>query len=102
MRRSVFGAVLCIILIPILGEAQSPKEAPRQFVMLEGDNLNVAEALSQLTKQTHVSVIDRRRTKESHTLKLHLNNVTFWQALDAIAKAADASVSLYERDGILA
>src|SRR5207302_1108782 len=34
--------------------------------------------------------------------KLDLKNATFWQALDAIAKAADARISLYERDGKIA
>ena len=36
-----------------------------------------------------------------HGFSLDLKGVTFWQALDALAKEADAQVSLYQRDGVL-
>jgi hypothetical protein len=74
---------------------------PRTFT-LQGKDLEMAKVLAELTKQTGNPVEDRRRMKEETKLKLDLKNVTFWQALDAIAKEADARVNLYERDNKIA
>jgi hypothetical protein len=84
-------------------DADVPKElAPVAFTLQEA-NLSVNKALNELARQTGSQVEDRRREKdENKLLKLDLKNATFWQALDTIAKAADARVSLYERDGKIA
>jgi hypothetical protein len=80
-----------------------PKELALKTVTMQDPNTSLSKALKELAGQTGNHVEDRRREKdESKLLKLDLRNATFWQALDAIAKAADARISLYERDGKLA
>jgi hypothetical protein len=75
---------------------------PRTFT-LEAKDMPVAKVLAELAKQTGNAVEDRRANKdESKVNSLNLKDATFWQALDAIAKATDARVSLYERDNKLA
>jgi hypothetical protein len=100
MSRYGFLSAVWVILYANLGHAQADKETGPRLVTIQGDNLTVAEALSQLSKQTSFSVEDRRRKKDPRPFKLQLKNVPFWQAFDTIAKEADANVSLYERDGI--
>jgi hypothetical protein len=73
--------------------------APKRVTI--DDELPVSKMLAELTKQTGIAVEDRREGTDAK-IKLKLNKVTFWQALDAIAKEADGVVSLYERDGVLA
>lgn len=80
-----------------------PKELVPRTITLQQASISVSKALKELVSQTGNQVEDRRREKdETKVLKLDLKDATFWQALDAIAKAADARVSLYERDGKLA
>lgn len=84
-------------------DADIPKELLPKTVTLQETNLPLSKALRELANQTGNQVEDRRREKEDVKLvKLDLKNATFWQALDAIAKSADARVSLYERDGKVA
>ena len=79
-----------------------PKELVAKTFTMQGKDLALAKVLTELGKQTGNQILDRRTTKEETKLKLDLKNVSFWEALDAIAKEADARVSLYERDGKLA
>jgi hypothetical protein len=67
-------------------------------VTIQQKEISVAQALAEVSKQTGNQVEDRRQGKEDVKIKLDLKNVTFWQALDALAKAADANVSVFERD----
>jgi hypothetical protein len=84
-------------------DGSGPKELAPKTVTLQEPTISVGKALKELVGQTGNQVEDRRREKdESKQLKLDLKGATFWQALDAIAKAADARVSLYERDGKIA
>ncbi len=62
----------------------------------------LTEALAQLFKQTGNLVADRRQSKTVPTLKLDLDQVAFWPALDAIAQAAGCGVSTYQSDGQVA
>src|SRR5262249_12658886 len=78
--------------------ADVAKELTPKTVTLQQAGIPFSQALKELASQTGNSVEDRRREKdESKSLKLDLKNATFWQALDAIAKAADLRVSLTER-----
>jgi hypothetical protein len=84
-------------------DADLPKELAPKTITLQGSDIPLSKALKELASQTGNPVADRRREKgETKQLKLDLKNATFWQALDAIAKAADTRVSLYERDGKIA
>jgi hypothetical protein len=80
---------------------QIQQELPPRPVTLEGEWL-LDKALADLAKQSGVKVEDRRRNKAEKALKLDLKAVTFWQAIDAVAKSADVQVSLYQRDGLIA
>jgi hypothetical protein len=83
--------------------AGAPKELAPKTVTLQESSISLSKAIKELAGQTGNQVEDRRREKdEARQLKLNLKTATFWQALDAIAKAADARVSLYERDGKIA
>jgi hypothetical protein len=99
-------AILALVLSPAVCPAASAAEpapkslAPRTFTY-QGD-LPLAKALSELATQTGNTVEDRRSDKAEQTIKLDLRNVTFWQALEAIARAADLRISLYQNDGKLA
>lgn len=83
-----------------LRDQQIERDLAPKLVTID-DELPVSKMLAELTKQTGIAVEDRREGTDSK-IKLKLNKVTFWQALDAIAKEADGVVSLYERDGTLA
>jgi hypothetical protein len=84
-------------------QPELPKELTPKLFTLQDKDVSVSRALAELAKQTGNEVEDRRSSKDdSAKIKLDLKNVTFWQGLDAIAKEADAKVSLSERDEKLA
>src|SRR5262245_12442098 len=80
------------------------KELAPKHVTLTADKIHLREALKRLKEQTGIEVEDRRRAEDAvdPVLKLDVKNATFWQALDAIAKEADARVGLYVRNGSIA
>ena len=80
----------------------SPKELAPKTVTLQGKDVPMKAALTALFKQTGNRVADRRQMKADTRLKLNLEKAGFWQALDAIAREADARISLFEQDGALA
>jgi hypothetical protein len=84
---------------PVLADEQSKELQPRR-VTLKTDKMPLRDVLKELTKQTQIPIADRRTCSGDVVLKLDLRNVTFWEALDAIAKEADVRVSLHERGGI--
>jgi len=71
-------------------------------ITLQGKDISLRKALEEVAGQTGNQVKDRRQAKEDLSLHLDLKSATFWQAIDAIAKAADAKVSLYEKDALVA
>jgi hypothetical protein len=83
-------------------EDDTPKELVPRLITLDEKDVPLSVALAELLKQTGNEIVDRRKDKDDPRLKLELKKATFWQALDAIAREADAKVSYYERDGKLA
>jgi hypothetical protein len=80
-----------------------PKELRPRLITLKEKDIPLSNALAELFKQTGNEVEDRRKDKDDPRLKLELNKATFWQALDTIAKEADAKVDFYQqRDGKIA
>jgi hypothetical protein len=75
--------------------------APKLFT-LEENGVTLSRALAELAKQTGNTVEDLREMDTDPKFNLKLNKVTFWEALDVIAREADARVSLYERGGKIA
>lgn len=90
---------------PVNSRAEEVKKelAPKR-VTLTAKRIPLHEALKRLTEQTGMEVEDRRRKEngDDPMLNLDLRGVTFWQALDTIAKEADARVGLYQRSGAIA
>jgi hypothetical protein len=79
-----------------------PKElGPRTFT-LRADNLALADVLKELTKQTGITVADRRQAKDDRRLNRAFTNVPFWEAVDQIAAATGSSISLYQEDRAIA
>ncbi len=76
-----------------LRDQQIKRDLTPKLVTMNGV-FTVSKALEELEKQTGNSVEDQREGTDSK-LTLKLNNVTFWQALDAIARDADARVEYY-------
>jgi hypothetical protein len=98
-------AFCCLFLVTAVradDKPKSPVDAPATVtakkVTIQQKDISISQALAELAKQSGNEVDDRRQGKEDVKLKLDLKGVTFWQALDAIAKAADANVSLFEKD----
>jgi hypothetical protein len=79
-----------------------PKELEPKLFTLQGKDIPVSKALAELAKQTGNQVADHRPGKEQDKIKLDLKNVTFWQALEAIAKATDSRISVSDRDARVA
>jgi hypothetical protein len=82
--------------------AQTKKDLLPRPVTLQGEGILLSDALAQLSRQTGNPVSDRRQVKTDLKLKLALDNSTFWQAVDAIAKAAGCGISTYQADGQVA
>jgi hypothetical protein len=86
----------------LMAVARTLKElVPRTFTLRRGP-MSLGEVLDELAKQTGMTVADRRQVKTDVKVTLDLDRVTFWQAVDAIARAADAGVTLYQPDGAVA
>lgn len=100
-----FAAILlgaALMLAPVTRPAAAEKKAddgptPHTFTLKK--IVSLSEALTELEKQTGFKVEDRRNGGADPKINLNLNKVTFWQAVDEIAKEADVRVSIYERDG---
>lgn len=108
-RRLLLPAIVLIVgvvlLLPVGRPAAAEKKnggTPEARLFTLKKIVSLSEALEELEKQTGVAVEDRRNNQQDPKLNLDLNKVTFWQALDEIARDADVRVSLYERDGTVA
>src|SRR5262245_43428067 len=96
-RLSLVGLVLTLCvpawLGPVLADepkADVEKDFPSKKVTLSG-SIPLGQALTELKKQTGIEVEDRSEAGDL-PVKLNLKGVTFWTALEAIAKEADARV----------
>jgi hypothetical protein len=94
---------------PVRGDTKSkknknalPAELEPKLFTLQAKDIPVSKALAELAKQTGNQVADHRPGKEQDRIKLDLKNVTFWQALEVIAKESDARISVSERDARVA
>ena len=90
---------LPFLLLPAVADGP-PKLPTAKTVTLSGE-MTVNEALAALTKQTGIAVTDRRDEPDAK-ITVHVNKVTFWQALDQIADRTNATVDLYTTNGKLA
>jgi len=74
---------------------------PRTFT-LKADNRPLADVLKQLTQQTGMAVVDRRHRQDQRPLAWDFKHVLFWQAVDQIAAATQAGISLCQPEGGIA
>lgn len=99
-------AVLLALLLPGLemfaGKDDAKGALAPRTVTLEKKGISLAEALAQIHEQTGSNVADRRLSKTDAKLNLKLVRAPFWQALEVIAKGADARISPYQADGSIA
>jgi hypothetical protein len=91
------------LTFPILavGAGDTKNARPRQ-VAFKGGTIPLSEALNELRKQTGNMVADRRLAKSAPTITLARTPLSFWPALDEIAKQADARISPYQHEGAIA
>jgi hypothetical protein len=75
------------------------QEVKPRTVTLQRDRVPLSEALKELTRQSGVAVADLTG-KGNVALSLTFKDQPFWQALDRIAAAAGARVSLYSPKGV--
>jgi hypothetical protein len=86
-----------------LVEARTRKELSPRRCTIRNSAIPLADALTELTKQTGIQVAAHVEGKQAESaLKLDLAGVTFWQALDAIAKEADLRVAFFQKDSLIA
>lgn len=72
-------------------------------VTLQGDALPLDQVLHEITAQTGSRVVDRRQDRSAQPkVALHLHGASFWQAVDAVARAAGLRVCAYEEDDAIA
>ena len=80
----------------------SAKLLPARTLSLKKETISLKEALAQVKEQTGIVVADRRLSKNDPKLMLDLVRAPFWQAIEVIAKEANARVSPYQGDGAIA
>lgn len=98
--RFFFLAILATVL---LGDSLPAQDGPAKLapttVTIRADNLPVAKILADLSKQSGMEVVDGRTAGTEKPLTIQLQKATFWEAVDAVARAAGAEVSLYAAEG---
>jgi hypothetical protein len=93
-------AALALSLAPGRAPGQpAVKELDPQRFTLRREGVTLREALAALTKQTGIAVADLTGRGDGPKFDLDLKDRPFWQALDAIAAASGARLSLYPPDG---
>jgi hypothetical protein len=100
MRRFILCVVGFALATPALhADEPSPAlPAPRPKSFTLHGRVPLRDALSALTTQTGIQVEDQTG-RGDRVVAVDCDTVPFWQAIDAIAAAADAGVYLYPRNG---
>lgn len=87
-----------LLLVSLVVAADQPAVPETKRVTLPTDKVQLSKALASLTRQSGIRVEDRRGGDDPE-LKLDVQDAPFWQALDRIAEAGNARVSISSRDG---
>jgi hypothetical protein len=99
---SAFSLVVILSLlsgVALKATGQNKSTAPavmpeRKLFTLHSSKVMLSQALGELAKQTGIRV-EAARGEPDRVIALDLKQVSFWQALDAIAAAGNARVNLY-------
>jgi hypothetical protein len=94
---SVFVA-MAFAGVPALPQPAAVNPARAATVTLQKE-YRLNDALAGVARQTGMSVPNLQPTNNP-TLKLQLSNSPFWEAVDSIARQANASLSLYSPAGV--
>lgn len=100
--RYCFVGLIALAAAPLLAGQRAPAALTGRSVSLTKQGLSLADALASFKEQTGADIRDMRVVKSSPPLNLNLEKTPFWQALDAVARQADARVSVYQPDGKVA
>ena len=108
MRYRRFSAFAVLVLATCLGSTFAAKDTaesegakdllPKRFTP-SAKQMPLSKVLAELSRQTGIRVLDRRGNGDDPTINVDLNQASFWQCVDAVAKAANAKVSLHEENG---
>jgi hypothetical protein len=82
-------------------QADGDKQPTLRLATIQGQHLPLKTVLAELDRQTSNVVTDQMGDPDPG-LDLDLKQVTFWQALDAIADKAGARIDLHPRNGDVA
>src|SRR5205085_11411454 len=80
------------ILLPLLPAAEPPGLAPTR-VTLTDQPRTLAVAVAEISRQANIP-IDIERAAGDRQVRLRLDNVPFWEALDRLARGADQRLSV--------
>jgi hypothetical protein len=101
IRFLLFGLLLTCSMNVLPGHAETPDPDRPRMISLSEDGLPLSKALAELETQMGLKkgvLVDRRNAGDP-ALKVKLQNVPFWKAIDLIADEVGASVYLSPRDG---
>jgi hypothetical protein len=80
-----------------------PDDATPARVTIQGKGIRLSDALQQIQKQTGNSISDLREQQGAEasnpTIDLDLKDVSFYEALDDVARKAEVSISAFTGDG---
>jgi hypothetical protein len=93
---TVFGSLVSSQVPPAKPPTAVDPMRPATVSVRKEMHLN--DALAELTRQTGMSV-PNRQPKNNPTLRLQLEGIPFWRALDTIAWQSNSSLSLYSPAG---
>lgn len=101
--RSIAWMFAALALPAASIHAQAPPDElkPKPATLAKASH-DVAEVLRQLEAQTGNRVVDRRSSGEPRRVDIGFEQEPFWPALDQLAEALKARVSLFEEGGTVA
>ncbi len=103
--RAAFLVAVGFVSVSLLLSSAEPETAPDakqpapKLATLRGVHLSLADALKTLAEQTADPVADLMGDPDP-TVDLDLQQVPFWDALDALADKVHGRVDLHSRDGV--
>lgn len=100
-RRLWIMAAIIPSLIPS-AHALAQQQSGQPLITFHADAMPATKILEALSKQTAIKLADRRQKAQAMPLSVDWQGVPFWQAFDVLAEKANARISLYERDGVIA
>lgn len=96
----VITSLLCVLPCP--AQDKLAARFPNRQVSLTCQGEPLAQVLQRLQKASGIPLRDNRSNRTPAPITLHLKEVSFWQALEEIAKQVPARLSPYAGEGTVA